>query len=217
MGVPLIGMYTRVLEEYSKRGYVSIYVFGKEGSGKTSYALWLGYLIYRSWEAALNHLFLEPRPFLVAMFRALERKSKLKYVIADDPGRWLNKYEWMKDDVRAFNRFYNIIRTSVSGIVFTSPADDVIASIRKKSHVRGKAYRISRYVGKSKKPKVVKLILKNAEYFKSFYGIDLEAEEYSVVRLMDMDINIMFKEYPSLSGFELYPTYYPSDIYEKYE
>ena len=213
----VIEMHERILEEYYSRGFISIYVFGKEGSGKTSYALWLGYTIYGNWDTTLNHLFLEPRPFLATMLRALERKSKLKYVIVDDPGRWLNKLDWMRDDVKAFTRFYNIIRTSVCGVIFTSPADDVITSIRKKSHVRGRVYRIRRYLGKKKAPRAIKLILKNMDYLRNFYDIDLEEEEYSVSRLMDMELNIMFKEYPVISGIELYPTYYPDDVYVRYE
>lgn len=216
MGKPLIGLHKEIIKQYNNNGFISIYVFGQEGSGKTSYALWLGYLIYRDWKKVLRHLYLEPVPLMMDMLRALEKKQRLLYVIADDPGRWLNKHDWFTENVRSFSRFYNIIRTTVAGIIFTSPADDIIKDIRKKAHYRGKAYRLSRYMGSTSKPKPVKIILTNKDYLKNFYGIDIESEEYSIVNHYNMDVNMMFKEYPKLAGFEIYPTYYPDWVHEEY-
>ncbi len=89
----LIKMDKEIWDRYHENDFISIYAFGKEGSGKTAYALWLGYKVYGDWDRVLNHLFLEPQPLLVKMLRSLEQKKILVYVIADDPGRWLHKFD----------------------------------------------------------------------------------------------------------------------------
>ncbi|RLF07893.1 MAG: hypothetical protein DRJ69_06700, partial [Thermoprotei archaeon] len=207
---------TLTLTEYIKRAYefrgiVTAYVYGDMGTGKTSYALHVAREVYGSWEEALNHLLFDPLPALRLLEKALEEDRRIPLIILDDAGFWLSKLEWWKEETVAFMQFYNLARTVVAGIIFTTPQDDLPSALRKKV-----SFRISvRPLSWEEVPRhfAEKALEKREEYERQ--GINW--------KLWCMAVGYRLRTLPSFMQrvkkkyIDIYPMHYPKSILEKYE
>ena len=126
---------TRIINAYKTNGFESAIVFGKQGTGKTTYALKVAKEVYqrlghepdKAWELALDSLFFELKDALRMMKIFRQNDRTIPVITFDDAGIWLQKYLWYKEEMIKFYRIYNIIRNIVSGIIFTSPSPNDIA------------------------------------------------------------------------------------------
>ncbi|PMQ00697.1 MAG: hypothetical protein CBR30_09815 [Dictyoglomus sp. NZ13-RE01] len=118
---------------YRNYGFVSAFIYGYQGSGKTTYALKTLYYLYGDWDTALNHLYFDIDKALETMRKAFSNNERIKAIVIDDAGYSLIKYDWRKEHSQWFSRFFNLARTVVSGIIFTSiETSDIIAFVREK-------------------------------------------------------------------------------------
>ncbi|AQQ16864.1 ORF9 [Sulfolobus spindle-shaped virus 3] len=126
---------TRIINAYKSNGFESAITFGKQGVGKTTYALKVAKEVYQrlghepdeSWQLALDSLFFELKDALQLMKIFRQNNRTIPIIIFDDAGIWLQKYLWYKEEMIKFYRIYNIIRNIVSGIIFTTPSPNDIA------------------------------------------------------------------------------------------
>ena len=132
---------SKIIEAYKTNGFESAIVFGKQGVGKTTYALKvakevyqrLGHEPHEAWEFALDSLFFELKDALRLMKIFRENDRTIPVIIFDDAGLWLQKYEWQREDLMKFYKVYNIIRNIVSGLIFTTPSpNDITFYVREK-------------------------------------------------------------------------------------
>jgi hypothetical protein len=80
-------------------GFVGFFIFGKQGSGKTTLALRIASKAWGSWSKALSYLFFDPSDIENAVYAVLElvektKRSDARYMtlIWDDAGVWASKY-----------------------------------------------------------------------------------------------------------------------------
>ena len=128
----------KVISAYERYDFESLFIIGPQGMGKTTYAMLVLYEIYRDWDLVLHYLVFDPREILPELKSALVTGKRLRLVVFDDAGIHLSKYLWVIDKesqqvAMLINGLFNIIRTVVSGVVFTSPDMDVLKELRKKS------------------------------------------------------------------------------------
>jgi len=120
---------TRFIKEaYEENGFVSAVVFGRQGIGKTTYALIVAYQIYQDWDTVFDHLFFKPDEVVDYL---INNKSRAKLIILDDAGTWLNTMSWWTMDKIVFSELFDVLRTRTAGIIFTTPnVNNLISRIR---------------------------------------------------------------------------------------
>jgi hypothetical protein len=145
------------LKEYKRDGFISALVFGKQGNGKTTYALITAKEVYEKlgyenpWETALDRLYFELPESLPLLKQAFYERSKIPVIIFDDASIWFSKYYWYTDVQKAFFKIYALIRTLVTAVIFTTPSpNDISFFLREKSW---KKIKITRNGVETKGPK----------------------------------------------------------------
>nr|WP_167525059.1 hypothetical protein [Sulfolobus islandicus] len=115
---------------------MAVMVIGRQGSGKTTFAMRTLYHYYGDWDKVFNSM----------TFNIVELLRKSKHydaMLIDDAGVHLSKYDWQKKT--DFAKFYNLIRDVTNFLIFTTPDEgDILKSVRDKitylviikSHVR---------------------------------------------------------------------------------
>ena len=143
---------------YRRYDFVSAFVIGPQGIGKSTYAMLVAYEIYSDWGKVLDHIYFDPREVLPKFKQAILKKERIPLVIFDDAGLHLSKYLLSSNRdgfhlVRLINGLINLARTVVAGIIYTSPDMDILKELRKKawivaepttSHGYGKLERIAK-------------------------------------------------------------------------
>jgi hypothetical protein len=205
--VPLI--LSQLIERAWRRdGVVTAYVYGDFGSGKTSYALWVAYEVLGSWDQALKHLFFSPREAALAMRRALEKGRRLKIIIMDDAGLWLDRTTWWEEDKILFGQFFNLIRSVAAGVIFTTPAQELPRSI-----LRRCLFRVS------VRPTGAEEILSKGgpgllESLRARCGEHGLEEVYSVATGYQLRMLPTFLEFAKKEYYDFFPLHYP--VYREY-
>jgi len=189
-------------------GVVTAYVYGDFGSGKTSYALWVAYEVLGSWDQALKHLFFSPREAALAMRRAIEKGRRLKIIIMDDAGLWLDRTTWWEEDKVMFGQFFNLVRSIAAGVVFTTPAQELPRSI-----LRRCAFRVNvRPTGSEEiLSKGGPGLLESLQARCSEYGL---REFYSIATGYRMRMLPSFFEFAKKEYYDFFPLHYP--VYREY-
>jgi hypothetical protein len=127
----------KVKQAYRNYGFESLFIIGQQGMGKTTYALLVLYEVYRDWDKVLEYTFFDLPSAIPVFEEAIRERKRIPVVLFDDAGIHLSKYLWFSAEGRGlimwFNAFYNIIRSVVSAVIFTSPDLDTMVEIRKKS------------------------------------------------------------------------------------
>ncbi len=143
---------------YKRYDFVSAFVVGPQGMGKTTYAMLVAYEIYGDWDKVLGNLYFDPREALPRFREALASGRRIPLVIFDDAGMHLSKYLISSNKegfhlAKLLNALINLARTLTAGVVYTSPDMDILKELRKKAwvvveplapHGRSKPYRVAR-------------------------------------------------------------------------
>jgi len=169
-----------IREAHKKNGFLSAFIYGYQGVGKTTYALKVMYYVYKDWNKVLEHTFFYLDDALPLLREAVDSGKPLKAILFDDAGTWLIKYAWGRDFNVWFSMLYNLIRSVSSGVLFTSvEATDVIKYIRDKVMYRVKIEPVDEtirvalgyYVGMT--PKLERYVVK---VFEDYYKLELPAD-----------------------------------------
>lgn len=133
----------QIIESYNTEGFTSGIIFGRQGSGKTAFALKVMVESIKSiynldtqeaWNVAKRLLFFELTDALPIISYAVRNNIRLPVILFDDAGIWLSKYRWTKQYMKLFFDLYSVIRTRVSAVLFTTPSpDDIAKFLREKS------------------------------------------------------------------------------------
>jgi len=129
---------------YSQYGFVSAFIYGSQGEGKTTYAMHVLRYVYGDWENALRYVFMDTKPLILTLKEAHDRGERIPAVLIDDAGKSLIKYSWGERGSIAFATLYNLMRSVCSGVLFTSvEATDIIKFVRDKVQFRVHVRRVS--------------------------------------------------------------------------
>lgn len=128
----------KVRSAYKRGDFESLFVVGPQGSGKTTYAMLVLYELYHDWDTVLRRIVFDPKEILPRFKEALGSGRRLKLVVFDDAGIHLSKYLWNlgregQYTVMLINSMFNVIRSVVAGVIFTSPDMDILVELRRKS------------------------------------------------------------------------------------
>ena len=179
----------KILKAHKTEGFESIMICGEMGRGKTSLALHLAYQVYQDWDLVLHYLHFSPISALKQLRYAISNDSRLKLIILDDAGLWLDALSWFTPEIRAFSKFYNIIREGAAAVIFTNVLPgDILKRVRKKVW-----YKV--YV--------------------DYYDIE-NKKSIGIVYREKYDVG-MDKFYRRKITQIIYPTFYPDEVYIKYK
>jgi len=130
----------QILKEHKRDGFISALVFGKQGNGKTTYALITAKEVYEKlgyedpWKIALDRLYFELPESIPILRQAFHERKKIPVIIFDDASIWFSKYYWYTDVQKAFFKIYALTRTLVTAVIFTTPSpNDISFFLREKS------------------------------------------------------------------------------------
>jgi hypothetical protein len=126
-----------------ENGFMSVMIVGRQGVGKTTYAMRTLYHYYGDWDKVLESMTFDP-------IELLRKRKHYDAILIDDAGVHLSKYDWRnKSD---FAKFFNLIRDVTNFLIFTTPNEgDILKNVRDKltylavihGHVRPRAKKLS--------------------------------------------------------------------------
>ena len=192
MGVPSIEesvIYRRFRRAIDRYEICSVLVYGRKGIGKTKVAMILAHSIYNDWDMVLDHLIFTPQQFSGILRIGMGR---IPCLIFDDAGTWLNKYKYRSHEMASFCKLYDLMRSLVGVIIFTTPHP----------------HNILRYVRED-----VDLFIKVKEYKGSIRECDIYERFYThpIPKVGEIRKGTMVMEKMLIDLNDL-----PDEVYEKY-
>ena len=106
---------------YQNYDSIFIYVVGRIGAGKTSFALHLAREILGDWRKVLDHVYFDVNEFMKKCYNLVRRSERMKIVILDDAGATLNSLRFREEKMMKIAEILNLSRSFVSGVIFTTP------------------------------------------------------------------------------------------------
>lgn len=108
----------------AENGFMSVMIVGRQGVGKTTYAMKTLYQYYGDWDKVFESMTFDP-------IELLRRRKHYDAILIDDAGVHLSKYDWR--DKSDFAKFFNLIRDVTNFLIFTTPNEgDILKNIRDK-------------------------------------------------------------------------------------
>lgn len=194
---------------YKYNGVITAYVYGDFGYGKTSYALWTAHKVLGSWDKVLNYLFFDPKDAIKMMEKAIKCGERMKVIIMDDAGLWLDRLTWWEKDKVEFMNFFNLIRSVSAGVIFTTPTQELPKQI-----IRKCMFRVN--VRPSNEEEII-----NVLGSEGLNDLKNTVRKYGLKEMFNVAIGYKLKTLPSFNElvrkefYDFYPLHYP--IHEDYE
>jgi hypothetical protein len=195
-----------IKEAYENDSVIVAYIYGPMGYGKTSYALWTAYEVLGSWDRVLDYMFFDLKSAIDVMYKHIERGERLKIMIFDDAGFYLNRLTWWERDKILFMELLNLARTISAGVLFTSPSHEIPRQILAKTNYRINVRPLQTDEMNSES---VSHVLKVAKKYNVEGGGVAVARGYQLVVLPSF-FKIVKKDF-----IDYYPLWYP--VYEEYQ
>lgn len=156
--VPLHNLSERIVEKYNTKGYDQAFIYGQQGSGKTTYMVQAVYgALYiiaedkggtitpaHLWEEVRKAITFAAYEQLVPRIYELETsRVRLPVIPIDDAGVGFSKYLWFmgKDEqeiVMLMQGIENLIRDNCGAMILTSPSVDIMKPMRESVWLIGK-------------------------------------------------------------------------------
>lgn len=185
--IPVLSFF--INRAYESYGFVSAFIYGPQGVGKTTYALKVLYYVYKDWDKVLENTYFYIDNLIPRLVECFKNNERIKAILLDDAGVWLLKYYWYKYFPIWFSKLFNLMRTICSGIIFTSvEVSDIVKFVRDKVRYRVAIRVVDDDVRKAIGYKVITLptlerIVKR--YFVDYFKLDLPSDvrrEYESMR-----------------------------------
>ncbi|QXJ33203.1 hypothetical protein [Saccharolobus shibatae] len=199
-----------ILREMRDNGFQSILIFGKQGAGKTTYALKVGSRIlmklypdlteHDAWWQAYNLMVFTLDEAIQKLMSVVETHQqgnvnyRLPFLIIDDASIDLIKYAWREEQNIQFAKLNNLARTWSVALIFTTPwIEDIQKFLREKAWI---VVQVQKY-GASK----------NGQYPKSIAWIYKRT-----IKLDHGEFKGKYKE----KYYDIFRREMPDDLYEEY-
>ena len=117
-----------LLDAVKNQGYETVYIWGQQGSGKSSRMLQMGYWVYQDWDLVLKNIVFKPSEF-VKRLRKVPKGKRIPCLLWDDIGVHYTSSTFKTDikQYEAVDAAWAAIRTKCNVIVITSPLIDRLA------------------------------------------------------------------------------------------
>jgi len=207
-----------IVAAYKSNKIVSAMVYGPQGIGKTSYAIWTAYYVLKElglggWDDVLNYVFFEPKDALEFVKNYHDAGKRVPILVMDDAGYWLNKLSWWEKDKRRFLEMHNLIRSTCAGVIYTTPSRELPSALRDQLTF------IVKIVLPTSREKLIRKFGREWPKVRSYLeSLGVNPNYWRLAYIYCTSI------YPSLSKrvmkryhVEFYPLHYPKPVYEKYE
>jgi len=112
-----------------------VVIYGKLGKGKSSLAIktavrllhyWFKWPLTKCWEKVKELIFFHPTQFFDKIHAIRKTGIRTPCLIWDDAGLWLSAMKWNDPFIKAVGDYTNVMRSSLSGLILTTPDDDMI-------------------------------------------------------------------------------------------
>ena len=118
---------------YRSNGFVGAVVYGKQGYGKSSYALKVAYQIYGDWDRVFNAIVFKLEDLVSALRESIVTGKRRQLLIWDDAGVHGNKYRWFdyggQELAKELQALLDVIRTGLAGLIFTTPQPNELLKV----------------------------------------------------------------------------------------
>ncbi|AZG03103.1 hypothetical protein [Sulfolobus spindle-shaped virus] len=178
---------SEIYKAYKEGSFLNVIIFGKQGAGKTTYALRVAKEVLKmidknldeqtAWEKALSYLAFNVREALqkLAIIVELHKQghidSRLPLLIMDDASIDLIKYNWYDKENQEFFKLNVLARTWVSAIIYTSPMmSDISKFLREKGWMVVKITRNGGYKDTESVAKLYGRVIKLNKQHTDFVG-----------------------------------------------
>ncbi len=137
--------FTPIIKRLHKQyGFISILIYGPQGSGKTTLAIKIMRDLYGSYDRALNHLFFDLQNFVSTLEYYFNNKQRALAVTLDDAALELHRQQYRQNITTLFEKIYNLARTVSTCFIFTTiHVDDILRGLRNKFMYRVSMQRIN--------------------------------------------------------------------------
>jgi len=198
-----------IIKEMQENGFQSIIIFGKQGAGKTTYALKVGARIlmylypelteHDAWWQAYNLMVFTLDEAIGKLMSVVDMHEqgninyRLPFLIIDDASIDLIKYAWREEQNMEFAKLFNLARTWSTALIFTTPwIDDLQKFLREKAWI---VVQVQKYgTSKGKYPKSISFIYKRT------------------IKLVDGEFKGKYVE----KYYDIFRREMPNDLYEEY-
>ena len=122
-------------------GFTGAIVYGKQRIGKSSYAMQIGYDIYKDWDDVAKYTFFKLDDLISFLKDLTAKHGYIPYMIVDDAGVHLSKHTYYSNrlDAQFLSNLFDVVGVAVKSIVFTTPdPGNILKAIRRYEFLRVK-------------------------------------------------------------------------------
>lgn len=112
---------------------VGAIISGKHRIGKSAYALWVMYELYKDWDTVFKYMAYSVKDFMSLLRSCLDGGVKVPCILWDDAGGHGSKYLWNIDRLMVFylKNLLDVIGTSTKGLIMTTiSGEDLLKIVR---------------------------------------------------------------------------------------
>ena len=118
---------------YRNHGFVGAIVYGKQGYGKSSYALKTAFQVYGDWGQVFDSLVSKLEDLLDILKQSISKGDRRILIIWDDAGVHGNKYKWFEyngqETAKQLQALMDVIRTGLAALIFTTPQPNELLKV----------------------------------------------------------------------------------------
>lgn len=122
-------------------GFTGAIIYGKQRIGKSSYAMQIGYDIYKNWDDVVKYTFFKLDDLISFLKNLTATHGYIPYMIVDDAGVHLSKHTYYSNrmDAQFLSNLFDVVGVAVKSIVFTTPdPGNILKAIRRYEFLRVK-------------------------------------------------------------------------------
>ena len=129
-------------------GFTGAIIYGKQRIGKSSYAMQIGYDIYKDWNDVAKYTFFKLDDLISFLKDLTAKHGYIPYMIVDDAGVHLSKHTYYSNrtDAQFLSNLFDVVGVAVKSIIFTTPdPGNILKAIRRYEFMRVKIIKQTNY------------------------------------------------------------------------
>ena len=129
-------------------GFTGAIIYGKQRIGKSSYAMQVGYDIYKNWDDVARYTFFRLDDLIEFLQELTAKHEYIPYMIVDDAGVHLSKHVFFSDRSNAqfISNLFDVVGVAVKSIVLTTPdPGNILKGLRRYEFLRVKIVKHTNY------------------------------------------------------------------------
>ena len=107
-------------------GFASVVIYGRQGVGKTSYAMKNAHVILKDWNAFLNNLLINPKDLLGKISDLIRQNEKAPFLIVDQADLWLTPSRQRNFYRETFLKMEQVASVYTNAFIYTSLTKNLV-------------------------------------------------------------------------------------------